>query len=118
MVGSDIHFVPPGTMEWTGAIRLIVHLGTHSGTRLKFKRGEIVARKLKQPTGAIYEEFITASSYHFENGELSGYIHTTDDGTYTGRFWFRYPDGKCTKMYTEKTAPKWLLVFYNKALSI
>ena len=73
---------------------------------------------MKRPDGAIYEEFKTASTHYFENGALVGHLHVADDGDYTGRFWFRYSGGKCTRIYTRKTAPGWLLALLDEATGI
>lgn len=76
-----------------------------------------MTRKLKRPDGAICEEFIAFSSHHFSNGKLTHRVQDTADGEYTGRFFFRHKDGRCTRRYTEKTAPKWLLALYREAIT-
>lgn len=71
--------------------------------------------KTMNKTGWLMEEFIAAGAHHFdENGKVDQRVHDTNDGHYTGYFWFEYDNGKCTKKYSEKTAPKWLLKLYEE----
>lgn len=74
-------------------------------------------RKLKTPCGYLMEEFVTASAHPFscEGTIAKNSIHETESGEYTGRFWFEYSDGTVTRTYTKKTAPKWLLAYYEQA---
>lgn len=73
--------------------------------------------KLKTPDGILVEEYKTVSSHLFKNGKIIIRDHDSTNGEYTGRFWFEYADGSTTRIYTKRTAPKWLLSFYNKATS-
>lgn len=81
-------------------------------------------RKLKRPDGWLCEEYIAAGGHLIEGGEWAKYSddspitdHSASEGEYTGRFWFQYLDGCCTRRYTQKTAPKWLLALYLEATS-
>lgn len=65
--------------------------------------------------GWLVEEYIAVSEHHFEDGQIDARLHDDSDGTYTGVFWFEYADGKRTRRYTTKTAPKWLLSYYELA---
>jgi hypothetical protein len=72
-------------------------------------------KRMKRPDGAVVEEFITSSWHVFEDGKLVFRDHDPSDGGYTGRFCFKYKNGKYTPWYTEKTAPKWLAELYEEA---
>lgn len=87
--------------------------------RQTFQGGGIVrrdARKLKRPDGELNEEFHTATTHLFENGELTMNESDADGGSYTGRFWFEFKNGKVTRLYTTDNAPKWLLALYYEAI--
>ncbi len=72
-------------------------------------------RKLKTPEGELFEEFMTASIHRFSDGEIGkNSLHENEGGEYTGRFWFEFTNGKTTSIFTEKTAPKWLLAYYKQ----
>ena len=75
-----------------------------------------MTRKLKQPDGWLCEEYITESAHLFEGGELQGHDNDASRGYYTGRFRFDYSPERSTRWYTVKTAPKWLLAYYQDAL--
>jgi hypothetical protein len=75
-----------------------------------------MSRKLKRPNGIIWEEFKAYTSHHFNNKKLVYHISTSEDGDYTGRFYFQFDNGKLTPYYTKKTAPKWLLTLYYEAI--
>ena len=71
-------------------------------------------RRLKRPDGTVIEEFMTASCHLFEGGKLV--LHDSDpEGDYTGRFCFRYPDGRMTRWYTRGSAPRWLRALWEEA---
>jgi len=76
----------------------------------------MTTRKLKRPNGDLCEEFLTLGSHTFVDSILVDHV-TDADGEYTGVFWFEYPDGRCTRRYTTKTAPAWLLAMYREATS-
>ena len=78
-------------------------------------KNKITARKLKRPSGRLYEEFHTATVHYFQDGQLDASDSDADGGTYTGRFWFEFSCGKATNPYTTGTAPKWLLALYYEA---
>lgn len=58
--------------------------------------------------GSLYEEYLTASSYLFEQGHFEG--GTSDpEGNYTGRIWFDCKDcGKRIGPTTLQSAPLWM----------
>ncbi len=68
--------------------------------------------------GMVVEEFVTSTTHLYDKRNGS-WMHDSDPsfGDYTGVFWFQYRDGKCTRRYTEKTAPKWLLALFRDAIS-
>jgi len=70
----------------------------------------------KRPDGYVVEEFTTTGAHCFEGGELVDHI-LDDNGTYTGIFWFEWFDGRPTRRYSRKTAPKWLLALYEEAIN-
>ena len=72
--------------------------------------------KLKRPDGELIEEFVTSTSHVFESGEHRGSV-SDHEGDYTGAFWFVHADGRMTRRYTRRTAPKWLLVLYGEVTS-
>lgn len=76
-----------------------------------------MARKLKRPDGAVYEEFIAFGSHDFLDGKYVGCVHDLLDGHYSGRFFYQYPDGKQTPWYTSGSAPAWLLAMYREAIN-
>jgi len=63
--------------------------------------------KITKPTGKLIEEYVCVSHHFVVDGVIIDHINDID-GEYTGRFYWVYPDGRYTKMYTRKTAPKWL----------
>lgn len=65
--------------------------------------------------GEVVEEFMCYSRHLIENGIVIDHLNDTDSGHYTGVFWFEYLDGRKTKRYTRKTAPKWLVEYYDLA---
>ena len=69
----------------------------------------------KRPDGAVIEEYVTSSWHFVERGEIVGHNQDPGDGEYTGRFRFRYPDGKYTRWYTQKSAPIWLFRLWVEA---
>ena len=73
-------------------------------------------RKLKTPSGELYEQYIASSCHFVEDGEVVGHNQDSTDGYYTGVFWFTYPDGHETRHYSEATAPAWMLELYEKAM--
>lgn len=73
-------------------------------------------RKLKQPDGWLLEEYITVGAHLINGGQLIVGDHDSDCGHYTGRFAFEYADGRTTRFYTKKSAPKWLLAYYKLAV--
>ena len=67
-------------------------------------------RKLKRPDGELIEEYLCVTSHLFEEGVLLGSDSDSSQGEYTGRFFFKFSDGHCSRNYTRKTAPRWLRV--------
>ena len=67
-------------------------------------------------TGELYEEITTTSCHIFEDDILVGHDQHPGTGEPTGIFWFVYRDGRITRRYSEKTAPKWLLRLYREAI--
>lgn len=68
--------------------------------------------------GFVVEEFVTATTHLYDKRD-GRWLHDSDPGggEYTGVFWFQFRTGKCTKRYTEKTAPKWLLILFRDAIN-
>jgi hypothetical protein len=75
-------------------------------------------KKASSRKGWLIEEYVTASAHFFNNDGYSFSENDPDCGSYTGVFWFEYPDGTVTKRYTKKTAPKWLLELYEEATMV
>ena len=69
---------------------------------------------MKRPDGWVVEEYITEGAHLMEDGKAVDY-EDASVGRYTGVFWFEYLDGRQTRRYTLKTAPKWLLSLYREA---
>jgi len=69
--------------------------------------------KIVNIDGELVEEFITATLHFFKDGKKKRSISDLDGGEYTGRFWFIFLDGRQTKKFTAKSAPKWLLALYE-----
>lgn len=65
------------------------------------------------PDGYLAEEFIAITSHHIERGRLTHRVNETMDGEYTGRFRFCYNDGRVTRWYRIKYAPRWLAALYQ-----
>ena len=74
-------------------------------------------RALKRPDGELHEEYTVTGVHFFEDGELAGHDHDSGQGLYTGRFKFIYPGpgGKQTRWYTKRTAPNWLLAYFEES---
>lgn len=70
---------------------------------------------MKQRNGEVVEEFICTTRHLIEDDEVIDHLNESNDGEYTGIFWFEYLDGRITRRYTRKTAPKWLLEYYELA---
>lgn len=64
-------------------------------------------------TGYLIEEYVTGTRHLIVDGNRTISESNPDDGYYTGVFWWEYPDGKTSRRYTRKTAPKWLLKIYE-----
>jgi len=98
-----------------------VMAGEFDNNKVKGRRSS-AKNRLKHPPGIFFEEYITSSAYVFEFDPKAGRVqeaypdHDSSDGEYTGRFWFQHQRGEQTRMYTEKTAPKWLLVYREEVL--
>lgn len=67
---------------------------------------------MKRPNGILVEECAADVSHYLEGGQWIG--HDEAVGLYTGRFCFHFADGRCTRWYTQKTAPAWLLALYHE----
>lgn len=80
--------------------------------------------RLRRPDGELIEEFAliahwfagltTPITHLFEGGEL---VQRGDrrEGVYTKRFCYKHAaDGRRTRWYTERSAPKWLLALYQE----
>ena len=46
--------------------------------------------RLKQPSGTLYEEYITSSAHFVKDGHVTDHDHNANDGTYTGRMAVRF----------------------------
>ena len=67
-------------------------------------------------SGWLLEEFVTVGAHLVVDGNYKTSVNDTEVGEYTGRFRFEYLDGKQTKWYTRKTAPRWLLSLYESII--
>jgi hypothetical protein len=93
----------------------VVSASLNGGAQQEKATEDRMSRKLKRPDGWLQEEFVCSTGHLFEDGELV--LHDNDaNGEYTGKFWFAYTDGRLTRMYTENTAPQWLLAYYEEAV--
>ena len=66
---------------------------------------------MKTPDGYLVEEYTTEAAHYFVDGELLD--HVLDGEELTGRFRFDFADGRSTRWYTEKSAPKWLQSYFD-----
>jgi len=74
-----------------------------------------MSKATKAPSGALYEEYITSSYHNFKNGALDSQNQDSDDGYYTGRICFSFDNGKRTRWYQSRHAPKWMQALWDIA---
>lgn len=65
--------------------------------------------------GILIEEFLASTAHIVEDGEVVDHNSDADDGRYTGRFRFMYNNRTYTPWHRERTAPKWLLRYWQEA---
>ena len=68
------------------------------------------------PDGYLVEEYVSSYAHKFEGG---AWLDSTADGhDLTGRFCFAHSDGRITKWYTKRSAPKWLMAYLEMIESL